>query len=55
MDAFTDGKFPFGTDCSFGSGDKSYCLNGKCMKFDENNLAVDNGLQNKCLVINELL
>ncbi len=38
MDAFEDGKFPFGTDCSEPnatlSGDSpGYCLNGKCIRF----------------------
>jgi hypothetical protein len=45
MDAFSDGKFPFGTDCSFGSGEKAYCLNGKCVKFGDNDLPVDNGIK----------
>ncbi|CAG2117992.1 unnamed protein product, partial [Medioppia subpectinata] len=59
MDAFTDGKFPFGTDCSFGSGERSHCLNGKCIKFDANNMAIENDssgrLQVKQLVSEEFL
>ncbi|XP_023210994.1 A disintegrin and metalloproteinase with thrombospondin motifs 6-like isoform X2 [Centruroides sculpturatus] len=39
MDAFEDGKFPSGTDCSGGNyRKKAYCLNGKCVEFDENNV-----------------
>lgn len=44
MDAFEDGKFPFGTDCSMGSGEKAFCLDGKCIKFDENDIPVDDGI-----------
>lgn len=36
MDAFEDGKFPFGTDCSEPNATISapgYCLNGKCIRF----------------------
>ena len=43
MDTFEDGKFPFGTDCSMGSGEKAHCLDGKCVKFDENDLPIQNG------------
>ncbi|RWS27041.1 disintegrin and metalloproteinase with thrombospondin motifs 16-like protein [Leptotrombidium deliense] len=43
MDAFEDGKFPFGTDCSIGtnSGQKAYCVNGKCVRFDSNDMPID--------------
>lgn len=41
MDAFDDGKFPLGTDCSFGSNVKSFCINGKCLKFDDEDLPLD--------------
>ncbi|RWS08652.1 A disintegrin and metalloproteinase with thrombospondin motifs 16-like protein, partial [Dinothrombium tinctorium] len=43
MDAFEDGKFPFGADCSFDSRDgrKAYCINGKCVHFDENDMPID--------------
>ncbi|XP_054162354.1 A disintegrin and metalloproteinase with thrombospondin motifs adt-2-like [Oppia nitens] len=59
MDAFIDGKFPFGTDCSFGSAKNAYCLNGKCIKFDENNMPFDSDasgrVQVKQLVSDEYL
>ena len=54
MDAFSDGKFPFGTDCSFGSPDKAYCLSGKCVKFDENGLPLDNDSKDR-LKVRQLL
>ena len=46
MDAFEDGKFPLGTDCSLGSNKhfKAYCVNGKCIRFDENGLPFDQGI-----------
>lgn len=31
------GYFPFGTKCSR-ADDKRYCVNGKCLEFDENNI-----------------
>lgn len=40
MDAFEDGKFPFGTDCSV-EDKKGYCLNGKCIHFDANGVSFD--------------
>ena len=40
MDAFEDGKFPLGTDCTFGSS-KSFCVDGKCLKFDEKDFPLD--------------
>lgn len=40
MDAFEDGKFPFGTDCSF-DGKTGYCLNGKCIHFDPRGISYD--------------
>jgi hypothetical protein len=43
MDAFEDGKFPFGSECSMGSGENAYCLDGKCVKFDEQGLPLDDG------------
>jgi len=43
MDAFDDGKFPFGTECSMGSGEKAYCLDGKCVKFDEEGIPINDG------------
>ncbi len=54
MDAFSDGKFPFGTDCSFGSGEKAYCLNGKCVKFGDNDLPVDNGIKS-CIYVSSTI
>jgi len=43
MDAFEDGKFPLGTDCSLGSNSmhKAYCVNGKCVKFNDNNMPIE--------------
>lgn len=32
------GYFPFGTKCSRSDNDKRYCVNGKCLEFDENNI-----------------
>lgn len=45
MDAFDDGRFPLGTDCGLGSnsGKKAFCVNGKCVEFDESNLPFDDG------------
>lgn len=40
MDAFDDGKFPFGTDCSTNDR-RGYCLNGKCIHFDKNEISYD--------------
>lgn len=40
MDAFEDGKFPFGTDCSV-NGETGYCLNGKCIHFDNHMVSFD--------------
>ena len=47
MDAFEDGKFPLGTDCSSpgstsGNGHQpAYCVDGRCIKFDENDFPVE--------------
>ncbi|KAI1280503.1 A disintegrin and metalloproteinase with thrombospondin motifs 16 [Halotydeus destructor] len=43
MDAFEDGKFPLGTDCSLGSNNlhKGYCINGKCIKFNDDDVPID--------------
>lgn len=40
MDAFTDGRFPFGTDCSTNDR-RGYCLNGKCIHFDKADISYD--------------
>lgn len=40
MDAFEDGKFPFGTDCSL-QHKAGYCLNGKCIHFDPAGISFD--------------
>lgn len=40
MDAFDDGKFPFGTDCSTHDR-RGYCLNGKCIHFGKNGISYD--------------
>lgn len=41
MDAFEDGKFPFGTACDLENHKSSYCLNGKCVKFNDEDLPVE--------------
>ena len=40
MDSFEDGKFPMGTSCSR-FGESAYCVNGKCVHFDESDTPVD--------------
>ncbi|GIY17528.1 a disintegrin and metalloproteinase with thrombospondin motifs 16 [Caerostris darwini] len=35
MDVYEDGKFPFGTDCSPDHRTKAYCLNGRCLQFND--------------------
>ena len=45
MDAFEDGKFPLGTDCSSSRSENghqaAYCVDGRCIKFDENDLPLE--------------
>mgnify|MGYP002649426183 CR=1 FL=1 len=60
MDAFEDGKFPFGTDCSEPnatlSGDSpGYCLNGKCIRFGGGSAGISYDTADSVLYRSEIL
>ncbi|XP_071041964.1 A disintegrin and metalloproteinase with thrombospondin motifs adt-2 [Parasteatoda tepidariorum] len=38
MDVYEDGKFPFGTDCSPDHRTRGYCLNGRCLHFNDDGI-----------------
>ena len=38
MNSILDGQLPLGTNCTFNSLIESYCINGKCIQFKNNDL-----------------
>lgn len=40
------GFYPYGTKCSFKNDDKRFCVNGKCLKFGEDDTPVNGNFHN---------
>lgn len=40
------GFYPYGTKCSFKNDDKRYCVNGKCLKFGNDDTPVNGNFHN---------
>lgn len=40
------GFYPYGTKCSFKNDDKRYCVNGKCLKFGEDDTPLNGNFHN---------
>lgn len=41
MNNILDGQLPLGTNCTFNSSIKSYCINGKCVQFGNDLTPID--------------